>query len=250
MSDDLIVSRGDSITRLTLNRPHKANALSADLVEMLLVALELAQEDGTRLLVLAGAGKHFCSGFDLTDVEESSDGELAARFIRIETLLQRLYHAPFATLALAHGKNVGAGTDLVVACSDRIAASSATFRLPGLQFGVLLGTRRLADRVGSSFARDVLSTAGTVSAESALRSGLLTRCAEIDDWGQLIDERAKQYIRLSPQAMAALHRRTASDTRAEDMAELADSVARPGLKDRLRNFRTAQKELRAVRIRF
>ena len=52
--------------------------------------------------VLEGAGNHFCAGFDFTGYQDQSEGDLALRFIRIETLLQALHHAPFETLALAH----------------------------------------------------------------------------------------------------------------------------------------------------
>ena len=83
---ELILDRMDDcgVARLTLNRPDKANALSADLVEALLAALEAAAGDGTRLLVLDGNGKHFCAGFDFGGYETQSEGDLLLRFVRIE----------------------------------------------------------------------------------------------------------------------------------------------------------------------
>ena len=108
MTDELIRRHEGHLTRLTLNRAAKANALSASLVESLIDAVDYACTDGTRLLILDGAGPHFCAGFDFTAYDTLSDGDLALRFIRIETLLQALYHAPFETLALAHGRVFGA----------------------------------------------------------------------------------------------------------------------------------------------
>ena len=70
------------VTRLTLNRPDKANALDAEIVEALLGGIETACAGGTRLLVLAGAGRHFCAGFDLSDLDTISDGDLLHRFCR------------------------------------------------------------------------------------------------------------------------------------------------------------------------
>src|SRR5688572_31115635 len=128
-------------------------------------AVDYAGGDGTRLLILDGAGNHFCAGFDFTDYQNASDGDLALRFIRIETLLQALYHAPYETLALAHGRVFGAGADLVASCGVRVAAPDTAFRLPGLRFGVVLGTRRLASRIGTDNARDVLSASRTFDAE-------------------------------------------------------------------------------------
>ena len=71
------------MTCLTINRPQKANALSASLVEALLNAVEYACTDGTRLMVIDAAGAHFCSGFDFTDYHASSEGDLALRLLRI-----------------------------------------------------------------------------------------------------------------------------------------------------------------------
>ena len=140
MDDELIVEREDDVTRLTLNRPEKANAFNGTLVEAILSAVDAASEDGTRLLTLQGSGGRFSGGFDLGSLEHESDESLAKRFVRIETLLQKVYHAPFATLVLVHGAAFGVGADLVCVCEQRIAAPETAFRMPGLRFGVVLGT--------------------------------------------------------------------------------------------------------------
>lgn len=167
MIGPLIRKHEGHVTRLTLNRPEKANALSRPLVDALLDAIDQACADGTRLLILDGAGAHFCAGFDFTGFDQASDGDLALRFIRIEMLLQALHHAPYQTLALAHGRIVGAGADLVASCGMRIAAPNAEFRMPGLRFGVALGTRRFALRVGADKAREILGLASVRRTGSA-----------------------------------------------------------------------------------
>ena len=237
MTDELTRKHDGHVTRLTLNRPQKANALSSTLVEMLIDAVDYACSDGTRLLVLDGAGNHFCAGFDFSDYQEASEGDLALRFIRIETLLQSLYHAPYETLALAQGRVFGAGADLVACCGLRVATPDATFRLPGLRFGVVLGTRRLANRIGGDHARDILSASRTFDAEEAANIGFLTRTAALDEWDAVISGARTQSEILSASASAALRQHTAADTRAEDMAALARSVSTPGLKERIRLFR-------------
>ena len=241
MSDELLRKHEGHVTRLTLNRPQKANALSAALVEALTDAVEYAGTDGTRLLILDAAGSHFCAGFDFTDYETASDGDLALRFIRIEMLLQALYHAPYETLAFAHGRFFGAGADLVASCGVRVAAPDTAFRLPGLRFGVVLGTRRLAERVGADHARDILSASRTFDTEEALSIGFLTRIAAQNDWDAIAASARAQALKLTPAAATALHRHTVADTRAEDLAALARSVSAPGLKERIRMFREEQK---------
>lgn len=241
MSDELLRKHENHVTRLTLNRPQKANALSAPLVEALIDAVEYAATDGTRLLIIDGTGSHFCAGFDFTDAQAQSDGDLALRFIRIETLLQALYHAPCATLALAHGRVFGAGADLVASCGLRIAAAGTTFRMPGLRFGVVLGTRRLMHRVGADKAREILSTSRSLDAAEALAAGFLTGIAAADEWPALVHDAQSAAEALTPAAAAALHRRTVIDSRAADMAELARSISTPGLKERIRKYRETSK---------
>jgi len=235
--EQLLVEHDGPVTLLTLNRPDKANALSPDLVDALLASVNEAYRNGTRLLVFSGNGQHFSSGFDFSDFELTNEGELLRRFVRIEQLLQAVYHAPFATLGLAHGKNFGAGVDLLVACGIRIAAPDSNFRMPGLRFGVQLGTRRLAHRIGSEHARAMLAATKTVSAAHALSIGLVQRRTARDRWAEdILAERARATA-LSAAAVARLNAATVVDTRAADMADLVASLAEPGLHDRIRTFR-------------
>jgi enoyl-CoA hydratase len=237
MDNELLRSHDGHVTRLTLNRPQKANALSASLVEALINAVEYAGTDGTRLMMLEGSGNHFCAGFDFTGFHDASEGDLLLRFVRIEHLLQQIYHAPFATLVLAHGKNFGAGADIVCACDTRIAEPAATFRMPGLRFGLVLGTRRLAHRIGAEAAREVLATSRTFEANEALKLGFVTRIAAQIDWPALTDAARVASNALTQPALARLHEQTVTDTRATDMAALAQSASVPGLKERIRIFR-------------
>lgn len=231
----------DGATRITLNRPEKANALDEAMVSALLDAFATAQTDGTRLLVLDAAGKHFCAGFDLGGLDDCSDGDLLIRFVRVETALQALYHLPFPTLALAKGRAMGAGADLFAACSRRVAAPGTQFRMPGLAFGILLGTRRLAARIGADAARRIQNETRAFDASEALTLGFATDIAEEPGWPPVIDAATAAANALAPEATAALFRATAPDTRAEDMADLAASAARPGLKQRIQAYRDAIK---------
>jgi len=237
MNSELLIERSGTVTALTLNRPDKANALNAPLVDALTAAAEAAHHNGTRLLILKGAGRNFCAGFDFGGYENSSEGDLLLRFARIEMLLQSLFHAPFATLALAQGKNFGAGVDLVLACGGRIVAPDAQFRMPGLKFGLQLGTRRLAARIGGDAARALLAASKTFDADEGLRIGFLDRIAAQDAWPACIERAATEAQQLSPAAAARLHAATVIDTRATDLADLVRSASEPGLKERISEYR-------------
>jgi enoyl-CoA hydratase len=231
------------VCHITLNRPDRANAMGEGLVESLLTSLEAAASDGTRLLVLRGAGANFCGGFDLSDCETQSDGDLAMRFIRIEQVFQRLSMAPFLSIARIQGAAYGAGADLVAACDCRLGNASARFRFPGYRFGVALGTSRFTALVGAATARDVLLTGRVVAADEALARGLLTDVLEDDAAEAEINRFAAGVAALDMPSMATLlaSTRRALDDADRDLATLVRSVVRPGLRDRLRRYAEASR---------
>jgi enoyl-CoA hydratase/carnithine racemase len=224
--------RGTTLV-LTLDRPDKMNALSATLVEALFAAVNAAYTDGTRLLVLRGNGRNLSAGFDMGGYDDQSEGDLVLRFIRIEQLLQAVRHAPFDTLALAHGRNFGAGVDLICACERRVATPDATFRMPGLRFGLVLGSRLFAERVGAARARQVLQVSQTFTAADAKAWGFLTDVLAQEDWPAAIEAAATEAAHLEASAARRLFRVTSEDHRDADLAELVRSAAEPGIKQRI-----------------
>lgn len=237
---DIVVQRGAGVLEITLNRPEKMNALSASIVETLHETLDKADRDDTRLLVLRGEGRNFCAGFDFSGYEEHSEGDLLRRFIRIEQLLQRIYHASYDTMAFAHGRNFGAGVDLFAVCNRRISHPDASYKMPGLGFGLVLGTRRFTSLVGASWAREVLHDGVTFDASQAVDHGFATALVERGHWLEQMASAQKQAGSISKYAASRLFRVSRSDTRDADMAELVASAARPGLLQRLRDYRVAQ----------
>lgn len=227
--------RGTTVVA-TLDRADKMNALSAPLVEALLALVEASARDGTRLLVLRGNGRNFSAGFDMAGHDAQTEGDLLLRFVRIEQLLQAVRHAPFDTMALAHGRNFGAGVDLIAACAHRVATPEATFRMPGLRFGLVLGSRLFAQRVGGERARQVLEISQTFAAQDAQAWGFLTAVAPQERWDAMIEEAAAAVAHLPAGSAARLYAVTTPDTRDADLAELVRSAAQPGLKQRIAEY--------------
>lgn len=236
MSERLLVASDGPVVSVTLNRPDKLNALDAALIDTLLAALDAAVASGARLVVFSGAGKGFSGGFDFGGFEQLSDGDLALRFLRIEMLLQAVHHAPFATMALVHGACFGAAADLVASCTYRVGAPGTRFRMPGLRFGVVLGTRRLAEVIGRDNALALLASSKVFETEEALQRGFLTSMAAQDQWPACIATTAAAIAALPSGSLATLLRVTRADRRDADLAELARSVAEPGLKQRIRDY--------------
>jgi len=223
-----------------LNRPDKRNALNAEMVEALLAGLEQARAAQQPMLVFRGEGKSFCAGFDFSDVDQQSEGDLLWRFVRIEQLLQQIYHWPALTVGLAQGKNFGAGVDLWLACQHRLAAADAAFRMPGLKFGLLLGTRRLGHLIGSDRARRIQEVAATIEATQAQSLGLITQLMAVDQWPAAIDDLSELSMGLDQATRASLNAALSPNTNDEDLADLVRSVTRPGLKARIAKYRASQ----------
>ena len=239
---DLICTREDDVLLLTLNRGSKANSLTPTLVEDLITALD--QPDNVRMAVIRGEGKHFCAGFDLSDISELSDGDLLWRFVRIELLLQKIYHSPFPIVALGHGQIVGAGADLFVACWHRVAAPCAELKMPGWNFELALGTGRLAALIGQDAARDMLIDTRSISAEQAREIGLASDLIEKEGWEDLVTTLAARARALPTEATTNMLALTGSKNAELDLAALVRSAARPGLKARIDKYRNlAMREL-------
>ena len=239
---DLICTREDDVLLLTLNRGSKANSLTPTLVEDLIAALD--QPDNVRMAVIRGEGKHFCAGFDLSDISELSDGDLLWRFVRIELLLQKIYHSPFPIVALGHGQIVGAGADLFVACWHRVAAPCVKLKMPGWNFELALGSGRLAALIGQDAARDMLIDTRSISAEQAREIGLASDLIAKEGWEDLVTTLAARARTLPTEATTNMLALTGSKNTELDLAALVRSAARPGLKARVEKYRNlAMREL-------
>lgn len=224
--------RSGAVLTLTLGRPERGNALGPELVEALLAAVQAAQADaGLHTLVLRGAGRHFCTGLDLGDLDSSSDADWLWRLVRIETLLDTLWRSPLCTVALAQGRAWGAGADLFAACEQRVAADGSSFRFPGAQFGIVLGTRRLAERVGAGLARRLVVEALELDSQAALAAGLATAV------GPQAEAAEPRIDAATARAVREASRRDAPDA---DLAALVRSASAPGLKARIQAYRQRQ----------
>lgn len=238
----LRITRAGDVTTVMLDRPEKLNAFNAELVDALQTAIVECAKDGTRLLVLRGAGKGFSGGFDLDGLETMTDGDLLLRFVRTEELLQTVYHAPFATLALVHGACFGAAADVVAACHWRVAAPGTRFRMPGPRFGVVLGTKRLTRLVGADAARELLLRDAPFDAETAARTGFVQRIAPETAWDEAIASAHAAATGIDARTYAALATRHTDDSRDADMAALVRSVADGSIKARITAYLDALKQ--------
>jgi enoyl-CoA hydratase len=168
----------DGIAWLRLARPAALNALDRALTGALEDALgRVAAMDDVAVLLVAGRGRAFCAGNDITEMATLSAAETEALAIRQAALLDRFARLPQVTLAVIDGYALGGGCMLAVAQDLRIASDRARFGLPEvtLGFNPAYGIARLLDVAGGGHARDLLLTGRTLRASEALRIGLVNR---------------------------------------------------------------------------
>lgn len=231
---ELAYSHEDKVGRITLNRSRYANALSADLVEALIDAVQACVDKKVELLVLRGHGAIFCGGFDLRGLDQETDASLAYRFLRLETLLQSIHYAPCQTLVYAQGAVSGAGADLMAACRKRLVAPDASFRFPGIRFGILLGTNRLLALIGEK-AYGVLLEQQKINSGLAVQLGLAQGLAQDADVGSLIEAEYSSLKRIPESTRRQLFAANTQQA-AVDMGILAKTVTEPGLKARMQAY--------------
>ena len=236
MSNSVKVERTGDVWTLSLARPEKRNALSGPMVDQLLELVHKAPREGAKVLVFRGEGKNFSAGFDFSEVEQQSEGDLVLRFVRVEMLLQAVASSPCFTVALAHGRIFGAGVDLIASCRKRIATADASFRMPGLKFGLVLGTRRFAGIVGREQAASVLEAAATFDAAEARRMGFVHEVAAAPEWAAIIESARATATVLPESSRNALYQVLSSGQADADLAWLVRSAAQPGLKNRIADY--------------
>src|SRR4029450_1447878 len=207
MMDSIVCDRNGGIAVLTLNRPEKRNALSAELINELEHSIfELAEDDSLRVLIVTGAGDAFCAGTDISGLTNLTPSEATAVSTRGQQLCDRIESFPIPIIAAINGIAAGGGCELALPCHLRIGSEDAMFSLPETKLGLIPaygGTQRLSRDIAIARALEVMLSGKTIDADSALDLGLLNRVVESD---QLMSESltlANEIAALAPLAIRA-----------------------------------------------
>jgi enoyl-CoA hydratase/carnithine racemase len=168
---------------LTLNRPEKLNALNGALTAALIEALEDSARDPARAIVIAGAGRAFCAGADVSDLAKTTDEHaIRAHAARTAALHARLSNFGKPVIAAVHGLALGGGCGLAIACDMVVAAAGAQFGYPEITRGVVpaLVAPALVRQVGWKAAFELLATGARIDARHALAIGMINRVVPDD----------------------------------------------------------------------
>jgi len=201
----------DRVATITLNRPDKRNAISFELVEEFLRALDEVEASPALVLIVTGAGKAFSGGLDLenlkgllgrTHEDNVKDTQTMARLFR------SIYEFPKPTVAAVNGAAIAGGTGLATMCDITIASTEAKFGYTEVRIGFVpaIVSSFLVRQVGEKHARDLLLTGRIFDAAEAYRIGLVNEVVEPDRLMPRVQEIAATLLENSPLSLVATKR--------------------------------------------
>ncbi len=184
--ETIIYQKANHIGVITLNRPQQLNAISYQLAMDLIQALdEIAEDREVRVIILTGAGRAFCAGADIKEMNDPNAKRLpeggALFFDKIEALSKPV-------IAAINGPANGGGVELALACDFRLASEAAGFGFGEVKLGVIPaggGTARMPRLIGAPKAKEMLYFGNIINAEEAYRLGLVNKVVSAE---KLMDE--------------------------------------------------------------
>ncbi|MDH3458149.1 MAG: enoyl-CoA hydratase-related protein [Gemmatimonadota bacterium] len=198
----------DGVFWLTLNRPDKRNAIDSAMVDAFHERLDQADLDAhVRVVALRGAGKDFCAGADLAELQASAEGSLADNeraAQRLGDVFVRMRALPKPVVAVVHGRALAGGCGLATACDVVLAHADATFGYPEVRRGFVpaMVMAMLRRAVGEKLAFDLVTTGRLLTADEARALGLVARVYAGKVFESSVEEFVTDLAQRSPSALA------------------------------------------------
>ena len=204
--ENLLYELKDGIARITVNRPQALNALNRKTMEELDAYLgEIGREEAVRAVILTGAGdKAFVAGADINELARQTPASGKEFALYGQAVFNRLENLGKPSIAAVNGYALGGGCELALASTLRVASKNARFGLPEVKLGILPGyggTQRLSRLCGRGVACQLVLTGEIISAEEALRIGLVNLVVEPGDLLTAAEAMAAKIIANAPMAV-------------------------------------------------
>jgi len=217
------------IVTLALTVPEKRNAISTQMIADLLRALEHAEENRARVVILTGSGKAFCAGMDLDELQHiarQTQQKNLEDARRVTKLLYRLYSFPRPVIAAVNGAAIAGGCGLATVTDFTIAVPEAKFGYTEVKLGFMpaLVSVFLRRRIGDRNVRDLLLTGKIIDAAEALRIGLITEIVPTESLMDRAREIAATLLTASPSAVAQTKKLLLNFDKAAIRAELEVAI--------------------------
>ena len=205
MTDEPVLLREDTTwgVRLTLNRPAKLNAISAELRDALSAAIaEATADERVRVIAIAGAGRAFCSGYDLSEAAPLTAWGWRDVLARDVEATLAVWSCPKPVIAQVHGYALAGGLELAMACDLIVAAEGSQLGEPEIRFGSAPVTLLMPFLIGQKRTRELLLTGDLIDATEAERIGLINRVVPAEGLTAAVDSLADRLARVPPDVMA------------------------------------------------
>lgn len=204
--ENILYDKKDHIGTITFNRPKVLNALNHKTMQELSACLTAVKDDAdVRVLILTGAGeKAFIAGADINELARSTPVTGKETSLFGQGVLHQLETLGKPSIAAINGFALGGGCEMALACSIRIASETAKLGQPEVKLGILPGyggSQRLARLCGKGMAHELILTGDHISAEEALRIGLVNHLAEPAELIPAAEALAKKIIANAPLAV-------------------------------------------------
>lgn len=203
--ESVLVEADGAAARIRLNRPEKRNALSLDLMRELIDALGAASaHEGTRAIVIEGAGAAFSAGHDLSEMIGRDEDFYGSLFDVCTAMMQTIHGLAQPVIAKVHGIATAAGCQLVAACDLAVAAAGTRFATPGVKIGLFCSTPMVpvSRAVGRKRAMEMLLTGEPIDADTALAWGLVNRVVPEEQLESAVQELVAAIARSSAYTVA------------------------------------------------
>lgn len=225
----IFVADNGPIRTITLNRPERRNAMTPEMQLELIAALENTAASTARILVLSGAGEAFCSGLDLSalqDLQDKTALEYRAEAERVARLFLALHELPIPTIAVVNGPAIAGGTGLAIICDFTLATAKSKFGFTEVRIGFVpaIVSAFLALQLGHKQSIDLLLTGRIFDAEEALRIGLINEIVHPAELASRVQALADTLLANSPQALSDTKRLAAAQHRVRFSAAIVDAI--------------------------
>ncbi len=196
------------VATLTLNRPEKHNALSAQMIaELTAVCEQIAVDAEIRVVILTGAGRSFCAGGDLGWMKQQMNANAAERAVgarQLAVMLNKLNTLPKPLIGAIQGQAFGGGIGMMSVCDVAIGVAGAKFGLTETRLGLIPATISpyVIARMGQAHARRVMMSARVFEAEEAVRLDLLAAVVAPEALAAAVEAEVTPYLSAAPGAVA------------------------------------------------
>jgi len=199
-SEKLLVTLQEGIKRITINRPERRNSVDSETVQLLLAAFRESASDGTRVVILTGAGDSFCAGADLASTSErdiASYDVTAAIRENVNPTILAMRALPVPVIARVHGHAVGVGSNYALACDLVIASEQALFGQVFVKIGLMPdggSTYFLPRLVGYHKAFELMALGDIIKAEEARQLNLVNKVVPFAELDATVDALATRLL--------------------------------------------------------